>query len=81
MALALLYRETRHFTWYWASSAIRSPALSLARSGLSCHSRAIFLTCLSRSKVEALRRVSLPAGLSQMKHVSGTECVWSTLPL
>ena len=56
VALTLLNRETRYFTRYWASGAIRSPALSLARNRLSCNLWTLLLTCLSRSKVEALRR-------------------------
>lgn len=56
VALALLYRDTKHLTWYWASYAIRSAALGLARSGLSSNFGATFLTFISKSNIEALRR-------------------------
>ena len=76
--LALLYREARHFTWYLASCAIRSPPLSLANSRLSSSFRAHFLTLASSAKVETSCRVPLPACPSHKKHSSTEACGWST---
>ena len=39
VSLDLLYKENRHCIWYRASCAIRSPALNLAISRLSCNLR------------------------------------------
>ena len=70
MSLALLYREARHWAWYLASWAMRSPTLSLDRRCLSCSLRAHCLTRMSSSNVDALRKASLAADLPQKKHVS-----------
>jgi hypothetical protein len=52
VCLALLYRDTRHWIWYLASSAMRSPVPNLASSFWSCNCRAHCLTRASRPNVE-----------------------------
>ncbi len=47
--------------WYFASWAMRSPALSLARRGLSCNLKAHCLTRMSSSNVDAAIRKASPA--------------------
>ena len=55
-SLALLYRETKHWVWYLASSALYSDL------------RAHFRTRSSRPNVERSCRGTRPAGLSQKEH-------------
>ncbi len=75
MPRALLYREAKHLVWYLTSCAMRSPALSLARSGLSCNLRAHCLTWMSSWNVDAWRKAP-PPDWSQKKHfsVEGSAC-------
>jgi len=76
--LARLYRETRHRTWYLASSAMRSPVLSLASRVWSCNCRAHSLTRASRPKVEAWCNDSEAfAGFTRKKHCSVSSEFWT----
>lgn len=68
----------RHRTWYLASSAMRSPVLSLASRFWSCNCRAHSLTRASRPKVEALCNDSEAfAGFAQKKHCSVSSEFWA----
>ena len=82
LSRSLLYRETKLWTCYSASVAIKSPSLSFAKRCWSCKLIAHCLTRLSRPKVETLwRGRASEAGCSQKNPlVNRVTCSGDFLP-
>ena len=77
--LALLYRETRHWTWYLASSAKRSPVLNLASRLWCCNCRGHSVT---RHQDQMLKHGAMTLQLLQVpteKHCFVSATLWTEL--